>query len=436
MTSGAVDPSSGKLHPTLERVHILLRTVRWPNTVALGYMGASVVDFLDAVRQGTAGLSYFQWDTLRGALFYLAALVVLIYLTVPRVLDRYFAARTPAIRLAGLIDAHVNPFIKHARANGALGMAWHSNLTIFSSLSLISGWSTDDVKIAFERGSATDLNEPKYDFNLLAGALGRPEFGQDLQEEYEQYVLETFNETNQHDSVRLMLTRAKAPSTDDPGLGLVVAPIHWSVLRFFWEVLMPRHGDSVLQNARNCREIVHPNSLVLHLVVIDADDQVLVARLSGMRHDNPGTWACTLGEQLDPADLKVAGTEPILQWVRRAVEEELPGIETRIDAGQVRFMALNLETDIANYAVVCVVRIALHGPELLARLNTGLSLDQELESVKLLDLDTVPSEILAPSETYPQHPSTGIRLIYAYLSQRSTAQLNRALLRSGASPEL
>lgn len=305
------------------------------------------------------------------------------------------------------------------------GIAWGSNASLVECEELQKGWQPKQIEI-------TDTG-PDYGLQELAEALGGGEYSlADLELAYHEFLETDFWRTNTKDATRLMLRGTPGSGTDDPGLQLRVSRIKWSQLRFFWEKVLPASPTGSLAIRRGAFDYIsigHPNSLCLHLILLDRTGRVMVTRLTSARHDNPGTWACSIGEQLDPVDLSGGVGHVSKRWVERAVAEEIPGLESLdIPDEAIHFLALNLESEIANYTLVCVARLPLDAEEILARARSGASPDQEVVEMAFLDMDSVPMEMLYPKLTDPQHPSTGIRLMFAYLSQHSYARLGRALL--------
>jgi len=97
------------------------------------------------------------------------------------------------------------------------------------------------------------------------------------------------------------------------------------------------------------------------------------------------------------------------------------------DPEQIRFLALTFEGDIANLALVCAVHLRLSQEDVTARLRTSNRMDNEFNAIEFINLDTVPSELISPSRIY--HPSSGVRMLYAYMHERGQHDLRRSLAR-------
>ena len=110
-------------------------------------------------------------------------------------------------------------------------------------------------------------------------------------------------------------------------------------------------------------------------------------------------------------------------WVHRALDEELSVAPS--EAEGIRFLALSFEGDIANFAMIGVVHLRLSQHDVMARLRTTNRLDNEFSAIEFISVDQIPGELVAPSREF--HPSSGLRLMYAYLHVRGQFALRREL---------
>ncbi len=143
--------------------------------------------------------------------------------------------------------------------------------------------------------------------------------------------------------------------------------------------------------------------------------------------DYHSVWALSIGEQLAPEDLN-GDKDIVLNWVERALKEELGISNDDFAPSNVRVMAVNLEGDINNFAIVTIVVLNYDSQQLDAKLKNPLRIDSgEIEEWAFIPCDDIPKELI--NETRDYHPSTGIRMFYAGLYEFGAPGLNRRLLK-------
>lgn len=174
-----------------------------------------------------------------------------------------------------------------------------------------------------------------------------------------------------------------------------------------------------------------------------------------MKNDKKG-WAVSLGEQLSVKDLgfpddvnenideagDIAIPEGIpngdcaARWICRALKEEL-GIEegsSFYDVDKARFVALNLEGDRPNLALCCILRLNVDHDSLRDRIRNNTRKDYEFDDDDFIDIDKIPEEMFkggrprkSDGKILPYHPSSHIRMAYAFMFSRSYYELILAL---------
>jgi hypothetical protein len=340
------------------------------------------------------------------------ALSFVILLPVGRLLtERYAHSRTYAKRLAALyrnqIDKLLQPF-----SEGRIG--WGLGLTLQSCPDLQEGWSTKEVAIEYRPIEYI--------------------FPQEINNAYQQYLATEFPQMYTEDKTRLMLVETPVAFSDMFPLRLTVQKTKWSQFQFYHKWISEnqsrqKHDINLVINNRN---IHFPNSLCLHLVVRTNDHKFLLAETGRKKGgDYPAVWALSIGEQLDlyldiKKDLE-SGDDIVLNWARRALMEELGISKDDFAAKNVRVMAVNLEGDINNFAIVTIVALNYDSNELKAKLENPLRIDScEIEKCEFIHRDDIPKELVNATRDY--HPSTGIRMFYAGLYEFGAPGLNRRLL--------
>lgn len=246
------------------------------------------------------------------------------------------------------------------------------------------------------------------------------EFAEDYQAYYHSPEFQRMLRHGQNQT-RWMLTKIDAY---EDKLFLSVKRTEWSQTQFSWHRLMTDAArkreaiDSFF--GEECTD--YPNSLCLHLILIDSDNAVVATRIKKRKkNDYPSTVAITLGEQLNHSDFAAGlGDNFVLQWIRRAMYEEFSCTEAEyhkyVSEGSARVMSLDLEGDIFNFGLVCCVKLNCTCAELYEFYQLHRSADDEFDAIYPITLAEIP-DILLHSESLAEqyHPSSFLRLLYAYI---------------------
>lgn len=334
-----------------------------------------------------------------------AAVGVMLFTTLGRIaLDRYSRRRSYEMRLAhlyrGLADESIRPF---QRGRIALG----KTLTIQSSPDLHGGWPIERVRIQHDVTSYM--------------------FPSDMSPSYSEYLGNEFYKGFADDRTRLLLVENPVSFTDLPTLRLKVQHTKWSQIRFYQDrvindpVKRQEHIEQVLQG-----HIRFPNSLALHLIVATCDGYVLLTKTSLKVHYYPDRWACSIGEHLDVADLTGPDEKFTLRWVERALSEELGVSSECFEPDNVRIMAVTMESQIINFAIVGIVVLNHDKANLNAIIDKHPRSDYEFQAWDFISWDDIPKELAGPTRDY--HPSTETRMFYAGLYKFDAPQLNRRIM--------
>lgn len=324
----------------------------------------------------------------------------------------YSRKRSYEIRLAELyrdrVDSCLRPFQRGR-------IAWGLSLTLQSPPDLRKGWPVEEVHI-------------EYDITQYV-------FPGHIDELYKQYVESDFHKKYQDDRTRLMLTENPIVFSDLPTLRLRVRWTKWSQLRFYQDHILGKRKEQV-QHIQQvlAGPINFPNSLALLLVVATSDGYVLLIQTSPKVHYYPSTWACSIGEHLDVTDLQGPEERFALNWIERALWEELGVSPNGFKPYNARIMAVIMESQIVNCSLVGVVTLNHNRSNLNAIIDKQPRTDYEFQDWDLISWDDIPRELISPTRQY--HPSTGLRMFYSGLHKFGVPGLNRRLMyyrsRSGA----
>ena len=186
-----------------------------------------------------------------------------------------------------------------------------------------------------------------------------------------------------------------------------------------------------------------PNSLCMHLMIETMDNKLIKSRISeSKKNDNPGTWAFTLGEQLDPGDVRDdtnLHADFMQRWMRRAFLGEYKMNDNSyadiVDADSLRILSLDFESDRYNFALLCVVRLNYSYKTFSEKIYSTLD-REEAREIGSLDLDEIPG-ILATYNTKDKngrhtargqyHPSSYLRLLMYYIHRKGIGRAEQEI---------
>ena len=248
----------------------------------------------------------------------------------------------------------------------------------------------------------------------------------------------------------------------DRKVEIKIVKTNWVSLQFSWnyfrrldshnqlisnahlEEIKKKLGKAFLDNSQEGDFAI--NSFCLHLILETKDGEVILAKISKNKsNDYPATWAATLGEQLEKEDFYDVSSNTtrknfITRWVRRALLEEFDisdepkyGQDSEYDEivneKSLRVLSIDMEGDIYNVAITCVVKLRLTFKEFLE--NKGIWADsEEATELKACTLFEIRSILLNyPSNSEQYHPSTYLRLLMFHLYKSGTSELCKSISR-------
>ena len=403
------------------RLHTGLRRHRAPLNVAGGYAaGLGVPAIHEVGRDGIveAVRGAFFATSFQSGLSLLAILVGVFYGAVGPWLHHRAAHRTLDRAIFAAFRQYVDPLFLDG-PGGMEGLGWGRGQTILPCPRPEAGWASQEVQFR--------INRAQYDFRQLDSA-GLPSLaGRKIADEYDAYRTEEFPRKFAYDAERWAVRLRPTSFSDSIAIRLDVVRTSWSQCQFFWNnVVSPTTLPDLYGAAQSSAVLPYPNSLCLHLVVFSSEGLLLLTRAHGAKTDDyPLSWACSVGEQVSSDDLDNLDDDCAQKWVSRALWEELAIVKTEANEG--RFLALTYEGNNSNMAMVCVVQLRLSADDVVARLATTNRLDNEFSEVEFVPIDIIPQELAKPSREY--HPSTGLRMMYAFLHVRGQHALRRELAR-------
>lgn len=306
----------------------------------------------------------------------------------------------------------------HAKIAG--GLVWGKNRTLWTSPNIVIGINPQDVRVG------------EYKDELFEFA------DQELLNAYEKYMnSEEFKEMQAvgNDLPRFMLTKYTSNfNKEKPLLLLQLRKTSWGACQFVWRNRYYGEKDKSLQQEWT-KSIVtehvnsglkvanYPNSLCLHLIIETKDGNLVITEISREKsNDYPKTKAVSIGEQIELADFidkKDFQGDFVTEWTRRAVCEEFGLSESQyqnvFDEKSLRVLALDMEMDIYNFTLACVIRLRQTCAQF--KRVVGSTIEQkEISDIQEMKVSEIPPVLM----TYPEnkgeyHPSSYLRMLLFYL---------------------
>lgn len=410
-----------KREAALEKTYRYLKTHKGIQNGAIGYLSAFLVNTLDNLSSASVNDVlkdiFLNYTKIGNIGFYLAAAIIVIRTVMLFFLKKYFKGKTEDRRLRDIYEEYSNSIFDGHETEG---ISWGWGQTVTSAPDIQKGWATSNIKF--------EVDTSLYNIQMLRTL--DPSFqSRDFQKEYDLYVRDEFPQYYKTDSDRLMLKEKPVSLTDDYALTIKLKRVKWSQLQFFWnQVLTDKIKKICIDKLFYDNMIVQVNSFCLHLIVKTSDGKILITEVSPNKdNDYAKSWAVSIGEQIDMEDVKNLDADCSYAWVKRALYEELSINDDEFQKENIRFLSINLEGNIVNFAFVCVVEIVLDSDDLVNRLHTSSRVDNEFKHLDFMDIDEIPAELIKNRRNY--HPSSEIRMLYTYLNTKGSAELRLQLLK-------
>ena len=333
------------------------------------------------------------------------AILIIILSSLGRILlEKYARKRSYNIRLAELYRDKVAAFLQPFQRSH---ISWGSALTLQSCPDLQSGWSIKNIQFQY---SPIMLSLPQK-FSAI----------------YEEYKDSIFRDKHIEDKTRLMLTENPSSFSDSSSLLLKVQEVKWSYIRFYQDQVFQspsernQHINQILSGKIN-----FPNSLCLHLSVVTRDNWLLMTEISNKSHYFPSTWQFSIAEQLDLSDLKGTDEKLFKKWVERTLREELGVLSDGFKPDNIKALAVVLEGEIVNCALISIVILEHDRDTLDAIIDKHPRIDYELQNWTFISWNDLAKELNKPARIY--HPTSEIRMFYAGLFKFGAPSFNRRLV--------
>lgn len=156
----------------------------------------------------------------------------------------------------------------------------------------------------------------------------------------------------------------------------------------------------------------------MHTIVVTRDSRVLLTERSPKVDCQPGTWSCSVEEQLAPQDFPPGVDHAALHWCRRLLWEELGLGHGAYREENLRILSVFLQQDVLN---ISHVELEITASELHHMLQRLPRMDYELSDWKFLPYEELMDELLRPTRVY--HPTSGYRMLMALIHRHGEPRI-------------
>ena len=341
---------------------------------------------------------------------------------------------------------HTSPQLIDSIGNGCI--SWGEGKTVEICNDIIFGWDPSNVLV-------DAYNDEQYIFyseEERSRKFGDKSYYFNETDYLDYKNSDTFQETIRkgNNLPRFMLTAcSKNFDKHNRKLLLSLARTEWSKTSYVWDRFGKAVGYEVNSNSLmkeyssgiksgNQADPYLPNSFCMHLLIETLDNKVVLALISdSKRNDNPGTWAATLGEQLDLEDFTDGNDyydDFVIRWMQRAFQEEYKLNEAMytdiVDESSLKCISVDFESDRYNFALFCTVQMRYTYEAFYKKLKVLLS-TEEASKLKPISIDDIPSILMTysdPDKRKEYHPSTYLRLLLYFIHKNGYAKAERLLM--------
>ncbi len=324
--------------------------------------------------------------------------------------------------------------IAHAKITG--GLVWGEDRTLWKAPNIVIGIAPQDVRVV-------EYSDKMFTFadSGLRAACKRFEASKGFEK-----TLALGNNLP-----RFMLTKYSSNfNKEEPILSLQLRKTSWAQCQFVWHNRYLKKKNREQRLLEWTRSIVaehinsglkvanYPNSFCLHLIIETKDGNVLITEISKEKsNDYPTTKAVSIGEQLELADFldqKDFQTDFVTEWTRRGVCEEFglseDQYEKYFDQKSLRVLALDMEMDIYNFALVCVIRLSQSCEQFKRLVNSTIE-QKEISDIREMTPDEIPTVLIGyPKNKNEYHPSSYLRLLLFYLHKNGYKRTCKAFMKA------
>jgi pyrimidine deaminase RibD-like protein/isopentenyldiphosphate isomerase len=282
------------------------------------------------------------------------------------------------------------------------GLGYGDVLSLQDCPNLREGWAISQVQL--DHSDVTPFGLPR-----------------EHEQPYQQYFEEEYNRQRfVDDGEKFMVAQNPIAFSDSPTLSLETRLTRYSQVQFYCDRVakVSSQRDALIRDLINQSLRTHfAHALCLHLVVVTADSRILLTKRSPKVKYHPGTWSCSIEENLNRADLKDGPSATVCNLGKRALFEELGLDDSKYHIGNFRILSVFLESDILNISLCGYVELRLDSSAVGDMLQDLPRTDKEFTEWSFIDFERsqLLREIFRPTHTY--HPTSGYRLLLTLLKQ-------------------
>ena len=389
----------------------------------------------------------FDLNSLKGLLIIGSLCLLVVYNVFLSVVFWYISKKTFSSEFPNLMKRFSSPSISGSMGNGCIG--WGEGKTVEICNDIIFGWNpesilmedyTDEMYSFYtEDDSAKKYGDKSYYFNREDWLAFKktPKF---------QNVIKKGNNLP-----RFMLKNcSKNYDKKNRKLLISLGRTEWSQTSYIWNKFGKSTGREIASNtlmreyscgitSGNESEPYIPNSFCMHLLIETLDNKVILSRISQAKmNDNPGSWAATLGEQLDLEDFTDGNNffdDFVVRWMKRAFLEEYRFDENifaeAVDEDSLKVISVNFESDRYNFSLFCIVQLRYTFDTFYKKIAPTLATEEAIK-VQGLDIKSIPDVLMTYEDEKKRadyHPSTYLRLLLFFIHKNGYSKAERILLK-------
>lgn len=386
-----------------------------------------------------------------GGIMMLSSLVILIIFNLAFIVtSRHLNKKSFSREFPDLMKRFTSPHISDSIGKGCL--SWGEGKTVEICSDIIFGWNPDNVIVE-------SYENEMYSFYADEDKLKK--FGTKSYYFSEEDWLR-FKDTDKFKAIikkgnnlpRFMLKDcSKNYNKKNRKLLISLGRTEWSQTSYVWDRFGKADGCEVDSNelmseyskgitsGRESEPYI-PNSFCMHLLIETLDNKVVLSRISQAKvNDNPGTWAATLGEQLDLDDFTDGNNyfdNFVIRWMRRAFLEEYKFDENvfndAVDEETLKVISVNFESDRYNFSLFCTVQLRYTFDTFNKKIAPTLATEEAIE-IKGISLKDIPDILLTyknEEQRKEYHPSTYLRLLLFLMHKNGYSKSERMILKKSS----
>lgn len=373
--------------------HLVDTHNQWIMALASGFILGRATNEMSVPRITIPGVLQGLFSVSDRATNYFSWLAIILLITIPighRVLRRLHTRRRYDRLFAALVEKHRSRAISPYS-----GIAWDEALSLQTCPELNRGWLMSETKLVH---NTTRFTLPDK-----------------FQQTYKEYFNKYYEEKRFFDNgVKYMVTRNPIAFSDSTTLVLHTQETLYSEVKFYGDyvaTIVPERDSLIRETISG--HVRFPHSLCMHMIVVTQDDKILLTKRSEKVAFSPGTWSCSVEEQLSPDDFLASEHSPIMNWARRFLKEELGFGSEEYDVTNLRVLSVFLESEILNVSLCTHVVLNTHSSELDKILQALPRKDYEFTDWTFVSHEELMGELFQPRRAY--HPTSGYRILMGLL---------------------